>query len=147
MTAVFERPLDLDALPILRSHVIDGRAVLPTALMLEWLAHGAIQRNPGLVFRGVDDLRVLKGAIVHEGRPESIAVLVGKATRAGDVFRVPVELRGTRARRTIDSPRPGRGDPREPSPATRSAGDRHHRVSRVVLDSARGLPRHPVPRS
>jgi NAD(P)-dependent dehydrogenase (short-subunit alcohol dehydrogenase family)/acyl carrier protein len=94
LTTVFERPLDLDALPVLRSHVIDGRAVLPMALMVEWLAHGAIQRNPGLAFCGVDDLRVLKGAILHDDRPESVAVLVGKAARDGGLFRVPVELRG-----------------------------------------------------
>jgi hypothetical protein len=94
MTTVFERPLDLDAIPVLRSHVIDGRAVLPMALILEWLAQGALQRNPGLVFAGVDDLRVLKGAVLHDDRPESVAVLVGKAVRDGGTFRVPVELQG-----------------------------------------------------
>ncbi len=94
LTAVFSRTLDVDDLPILRSHVIDGRAVLPTALMLEWLAQGAIQRNPGLTFHGIDDLRVLKGAVVHDDRPETVAVLAGKALRDGVIYRVPVELRG-----------------------------------------------------
>ena len=94
LTTVFERPLDVKAIPILKSHVIDGRAVLPMALMLEWFAHGALQRNPGLTFQGLDDFRLLKGAVLHDDRPESLAVLVGKATRAGDVYRVPVELRG-----------------------------------------------------
>jgi len=97
MTAVFERALSVDALPVLKSHVIDGRAVLPAALILEWLAHGAIQRNPGLTFCGVDELRILKGVILHDDRPESVAVLVGKAARVDNLFRVPVELRGTLA--------------------------------------------------
>jgi hypothetical protein len=74
--------------------VIDGRAVLPMALMVEWLAEGALQRNPGLAFCGVNDLRVLKGAILHDDRPESVAVLAGKAVREGTQYRVPVELRG-----------------------------------------------------
>lgn len=67
------------------------------ALILEWLAHGAIQRNPGLSFCGVDDLRVLKGVVLHDDGPETVAVLVGKATRGEGLFRVPVELRGTAA--------------------------------------------------
>jgi NAD(P)-dependent dehydrogenase (short-subunit alcohol dehydrogenase family) len=96
-TKVFERPLDVDALPVLRSHVIDGRGVVPMALLLEWMAQGAVQRNPGLDFLGVDGLKLLKGAISHEEQPETLAVLVGRAVREGDVFRVPVEVRGARS--------------------------------------------------
>src|SRR5262249_20930872 len=80
--------------PVLRDHVIDGRGVLPLALTLEWLAQGALQRNPGLVLCGLDDLRLLKGAVLHESRHETLAVLAGKAVRDGSGFRVPVELRG-----------------------------------------------------
>ena len=95
LTTVFERPLDPDAMPILRSHVIDGRAVLPLALALEWLAQGAIQRNPGLTFLGLDGLALFKGAVVRDDEAETVAVLVGKASKeAGGLFRVPVELRG-----------------------------------------------------
>ncbi|MCA1686688.1 MAG: SDR family NAD(P)-dependent oxidoreductase, partial [Planctomycetia bacterium] len=95
LTAVFERALDPDAMPILRSHVIDGRAVLPMALTLEWLAQGAIQRNPGLAFCGVDGLQLLKGAVVNDHEPETVSVLAGKAAKEpGGLFRVPVELRG-----------------------------------------------------
>ena len=97
LKTVFERPLDLEAMPILRSHVIDGRAVVPIALMLEWLAQGAVQRNPGLAFQGVHSLRVLKGAVLHDDRREVLSVLVGKATRDASLFRIPVELRGNLA--------------------------------------------------
>src|SRR5262249_22529924 len=55
----FERELTLDNCPVLRAHVIDGRAVLPMALSAEWLAHGALHVNPGFVFQGFDDLRIL----------------------------------------------------------------------------------------
>ena len=62
----FERTLDVDDYPVLTSHVIDGRPVLPVALMVEWLAHAAMVQNPGLVFHGCDDLRVLHGVTLEE---------------------------------------------------------------------------------
>ena len=97
LSTVFEGPVDVDAIPILRSHVIDGRPVLPMALILEWLAQGALQRNPGLMFCGIEDVRLLKGVIVRDDQPETLRVLSGKATRADGLYRVPVELRGTLA--------------------------------------------------
>jgi hypothetical protein len=97
LSTVFEGPVDVKAIPILRSHVIDGRPVLPMALILEWLALGALQRNPGLTFCGIEDVRLLKGVIVRDDQPETLRVLAGKATRADGLYRVPVELRGTLA--------------------------------------------------
>jgi hypothetical protein len=97
LTSVFERTLDPDEMPVLRSHVIDGRAVLPVALILEMLAQGALQRNPGLSFQGVDDLKILKGVVHHQDRAETLAVFVGKAARDGASYALPVELRGTTA--------------------------------------------------
>ena len=97
LTSVFERVLDVESTPILRSHVMDGRPVLPMALMLEWLAQGAMTRHPGMAFAGVDDLRVLKGVVLRGANPETIRVLAGKAERQADRTVVPVELRGTLA--------------------------------------------------
>src|SRR5205085_2032862 len=37
LEAVFRRTVDRESLPILTSHVIDGHAVLPMALILEWM--------------------------------------------------------------------------------------------------------------
>ena len=64
------------------------------ALMVEWMAHGAVQRNPGLVLHGLDDVRLLKGAVLHDDRPEALTVSVGRAAREWGVFRVLVELGG-----------------------------------------------------
>ena len=94
---VFERPLDVASTPILRSHVMDGRPVLPMALILEWLAQGAMTRNPGMSCLGVDDLRLLKGVVLREALPETIRVLAGKAVRREGCSVVPVELRGVLA--------------------------------------------------
>jgi hypothetical protein len=95
LTTVFERTLDIAGFPVLRSHVIDGRPVVPMALILEWLAHGALHGNPGLLLHGIDGFRILKGVILRDGRPETVRVLAGKAARAEGLYRVAVELRGT----------------------------------------------------
>src|SRR5205085_7472216 len=79
----------------LASHVLDGRPVLPLALTLEWLAHGAMHRNPGLVFHGIDDLRVLHGVVLNADAL-NLRVGAGKAEKRGGLFFVPVELRGVR---------------------------------------------------
>jgi hypothetical protein len=95
LETVFRRKVDVEALPILASHVIDGHAVLPLAIMMEWLAEGAANRNPGLVVRGMDDLRLQKGVVLKDREPATVEVRVGKATGADGDFIVPVELCGT----------------------------------------------------
>ncbi len=90
----FRRTIDLEALPILADHVIDGHAVLPMALILEWAVEGALHRNPGLVMCGVDELRLFKGVILNGLEPATVDILVAKAVRRGAEFVVPVELRG-----------------------------------------------------
>jgi acyl transferase domain-containing protein/NAD(P)-dependent dehydrogenase (short-subunit alcohol dehydrogenase family)/acyl carrier protein len=93
LAPAFEMALDVEHFPFLRSHVIDGHAVLPVAMTLEWLAHGAIHQNPGLVFHGCDELRVLKGVILKGDEPHPLSVFVGKAVKEKHYYRVPVELR------------------------------------------------------
>ncbi len=95
LALVFERRVDVATVPVLRSHVIAGRPVLPMALILEWLAQGALQRNPGLAFAGIDELRILKGVVLRDGRAETLRVLAGKPSREGASYRVPVALEGT----------------------------------------------------
>lgn len=96
MGLVFERPIDVDSHPVLRSHVLDGRAVLPMAVHLEWLAHAALHGQPGLVFHGFNELRVTQGVMVEEGASVTLKAFAGKATRQDKLFMVPVELRGKR---------------------------------------------------
>jgi acyl transferase domain-containing protein/NAD(P)-dependent dehydrogenase (short-subunit alcohol dehydrogenase family) len=91
----FERELSVASMPVLKSHVIKGRPVLPMALAIEWLAHGALHANPGLAFHGFDDLRVLKGIILSEQEPVRLRVLTGKPIKDNSLYRVPVEIRGS----------------------------------------------------
>jgi hypothetical protein len=96
LSLAFERAVDAATHPVLAAHVIDGRAVLPMALHLEWLAHAALHGNPGLVFHGFNDLRVTSGVHVDTSGPTLIRAFAGKASKQDKLFVVPVELRGKR---------------------------------------------------
>ncbi|MCU0703762.1 MAG: SDR family NAD(P)-dependent oxidoreductase, partial [Fimbriiglobus sp.] len=97
LTTVFERVVDLTSHPVLRSHVLDGWAVLPMALHLEWLAHAALHGNPGLVFHGFNEARITNGVKVDDLTTASVRAMAGKAVkRDGGLYFVPVELRGKR---------------------------------------------------
>ena len=93
LPVAFERVLDVADHPVLESHILDGRPVLPLALILEWLAHAAVHQNPGLNFHGIDGLRVLHGVIL-DGPAPTVRVAAGKAVKRDGVFVAPVELRG-----------------------------------------------------
>jgi acyl transferase domain-containing protein/NADP-dependent 3-hydroxy acid dehydrogenase YdfG len=96
LSVAFDRILELVDHPILESHVLDGRPVLPMAMMFEWLAHAALHQNPGLAFHGCNELRVLHGVILADGPPPELRVLAGKALRKGSGFVAPVELHSRR---------------------------------------------------
>ncbi len=91
----FERSVDIASHPVLRDHVVGGKAVLPVVLMIEWMAHGALHVNPGLRFHGLDDLRVLNGLKLTAEQSARVRVHVSAApyADADGVSRVSVELR------------------------------------------------------
>jgi acyl transferase domain-containing protein/NAD(P)-dependent dehydrogenase (short-subunit alcohol dehydrogenase family) len=95
VSVAFERELTVESMPVLRSHVIKGQPVLPMALIVEWLAHGALHANPGLAFHGFNDLTVLKGVILTDGQPATLRVFTGKAIKEDGYIRIPVEMRGS----------------------------------------------------
>jgi hypothetical protein len=96
MAPAFERTVDAATHPVLKAHVLDGKAVLPMALHLEWLAHAALHGNPGLVFHGFNDLRVTSGVQVDGGGSVHLRAFAGKAVKQDKLFVVPVALRGRR---------------------------------------------------
>ncbi len=95
LDVVFERKIDVRSLPVIRSHVIDGHAVLPMALILEWLAEGALHRNPGLAVAGVDHLKLFKGIVLPDRGTAGLSIRVGKKQRHGELLAVPVEVHGS----------------------------------------------------
>jgi hypothetical protein len=94
LTQCFEREIDISQFPVLNSHIIDDKPVVPLALMMEWFAHGALHQNPGLILHGLDDTQVLKGIrLEHEKHP--IRLFAGKLEKNGEFYEVAVELRGS----------------------------------------------------
>ena len=90
----FERLLDVVQHPFLESHVIGGKAVLPVAMVVEWLAHGAIHRNPGLELHGFDDLRIFQGVRIDRQTTSMLRVLSAKPSRSDGQFQAKVQLIG-----------------------------------------------------
>ncbi|HRX85035.1 MAG TPA: SDR family NAD(P)-dependent oxidoreductase [Phycisphaerae bacterium] len=92
LDVVLERRLDVATHGFLKAHVIGGRPVLPVAVGMEWLGHGALHAHPGMRLTGLEDVRVLKG-VVLDGGPAAIEVAAGDVERDGGRLRVAVELR------------------------------------------------------
>lgn len=92
MSLTFKREIDTINHPILGAHILDGKPVVPFALITEWFGHGALHGNPGLVLHGIDDMRILKG-IKLEQQKKLIRLFAAKADRKGSLFEVGLELR------------------------------------------------------
>ena len=92
----FNLTLSVDDYPFIRSHVIDGKAVLPMAMIVEWLAHGALHGNPGFRFHGFNDLRICKGVVFEQNSPCTLHVLAGRAEKRDSLYTVAVELTSSR---------------------------------------------------
>ena len=95
LAEAFALALTVDDYPFLRSHVLDGKAVLPMAMLVEWLAHGALHGNPGFRFHGFNDLRICKGVVFEQNTPCTLQVLAGQAEKRDSFHLVPVELHST----------------------------------------------------
>ena len=92
LSIAFQRDIDTDGYPVLNSHVLGGKPVVPFALMAEWFGHGALHANPGLVLSGIDDMRVLKGIHVNSST-RKIRILAGKVRKNSNRYEVDVEIR------------------------------------------------------
>ena len=90
---VSEHQLSINEYPVLKSHVMNGKAVLPAALIAEWLAHGAMHNHPGLSFIGFNDFRVLKGVVLDAGEKVDLQIMAGQTVIKANEDLVVVELR------------------------------------------------------
>jgi NAD(P)-dependent dehydrogenase (short-subunit alcohol dehydrogenase family) len=94
LVETFSLTLTVDDYPFLRSHVLDGKAVLPMAVIVEWLSHGALHGNPGFRFHGFNDLRICKGVVFGQETSWALRVMAGRAEKRDTFYLVPVELVG-----------------------------------------------------
>jgi len=95
LNLLVKHQVDTAGYPVLSSHILAGRPVVPFALMAEWLGHGALHDNPGLFLHGLDDMRLLNGIKLDEDQ-KTIRLLAGKAVKADDAFAVDVQIRNGR---------------------------------------------------
>lgn len=133
MCRAFEKVVGVDGCPVLRSHVMDGKAVLPVALMMEWLGHAALHVNPGLAFHGMDQLRVLRGLRLGPECEVAVELLSGSAEKDAAGFVCPVSLVSTdsQGKRTTHAQcRVRLGDgPLDPQPAKFAATEGPLRIA------------------
>ncbi len=85
LTQAFSQNLNNLSAKILQSHKIDNRKVVPFAIHMEWLAHAAEKNNPGLIFSGIDQMRLLKG-ISFENQSVSVRVKTAKCKKIEQRF-------------------------------------------------------------
>ncbi|MEW5721541.1 MAG: SDR family NAD(P)-dependent oxidoreductase [Thermodesulfobacteriota bacterium] len=84
--------LSLDRFPFLESHVLDGQAVLPLAVMIEWLGRQALDSHPDLKLAGLDDFKVLARLAFDGGETVPVRLDAGAAGEQGGRVLVPVRL-------------------------------------------------------
>ena len=66
--------------------------MVPFALIAEWLGHGALHENPGLLLHGLDDMRIFHGIKLGQ-KKKLIRLIAGKTRKKGSIFEVAVEIR------------------------------------------------------
>ncbi|MDA3916349.1 MAG: SDR family NAD(P)-dependent oxidoreductase [Deltaproteobacteria bacterium] len=75
-----------ESTPVLNSHKIAGEPVVPFALLMDCHAHAAQKNNPGLVFSGMDEMRLLKG--IKPGKTHlSVNINLGKCMPKGNGYK------------------------------------------------------------
>ncbi len=92
LSMTVQREIDVDRYPILGAHILDGKPVVPFALIAEWLGHGALHENPGLFLHGLDDMRIFQGIKLDKNK-KHIRLMAGKARKNGAAFEVDVQIR------------------------------------------------------
>ena len=89
----FNINLTVNDFPCLSSHVMNGQAVLPVALILEWFAHGAMHNNPGLQFCGIEDFYLYKGIRIDTNAHWELAICAGELHTEARYPSLHMELR------------------------------------------------------
>jgi hypothetical protein len=91
-STALEFVLSLDDYPFLSSHVMNHQAVVPMSMMVEWLADAAMHQNPGLLFHGFDELRVLKAITLNHAERRAVSLQTQTAVRDHGCYTVVVDV-------------------------------------------------------
>jgi len=90
----YEKLISTDKYPVLASHQINNKPVVPFALMLEWFAQSVREYKPGYVFQGIDNMRLLSGIKIDD-KSIPVAILSGETIEEENMIRIPLELRNS----------------------------------------------------
>ncbi len=131
----FRRAINLETLPILADHVIDGHAVLPMAMILEWAAEAALHRNPGLVVCGVQPASPVQGGGPQRPRDGDHRHVGRKSGAEGRRVRRPRRVARDAGQRPGDRSCAGR------RPTRRSLPERDETTGRSGLTAPSVVPR------
>jgi len=98
--AVARWTVDVASLPALADHVLDGRAVVPFAWHVEWMAQAARAAHPARALLGLRDVALLRGLVLEHDARTRIEVRVGPASPEGLVD-VELASRGADGGRSV----------------------------------------------
>ncbi|OQY24119.1 MAG: hypothetical protein B6I37_04070, partial [Desulfobacteraceae bacterium 4572_35.2] len=91
-TSVYHLNVNINSMPFLEDHVINGKAVVPMAILVEWLAQGALHNQPGLIFHGFNNLRVKKGVLLDHKTPVEVELRCGSVENSDGQIIVPMSI-------------------------------------------------------
>ncbi|HMP01180.1 MAG TPA: SDR family NAD(P)-dependent oxidoreductase [Gemmatales bacterium] len=89
---LLKRSIGVAEVPVLRDHVLKHRAVVPAALLIDWLAQAALQRHPGLAFHALEGFHVLRGITLGADERRQLELETGTARRKNGTADVDVRL-------------------------------------------------------
>jgi acyl transferase domain-containing protein/NAD(P)-dependent dehydrogenase (short-subunit alcohol dehydrogenase family) len=91
----FTQEISVERVPVLKSHVLQGRAVVPAVLLAEWLAQAAVHSNPGLVLHGLNEFHVYHGITMDRTESLQLRLLCHAPVKQQQSYAVPVEAFST----------------------------------------------------
>jgi hypothetical protein len=104
---------------------------------MEWFAHGAMHDNPGLVFKGIDNLKIFKGVILDTDSRMELQILTGSPVDRGDELEIPVELCQGRLRHAAASVMLGNDYEIPGAPALKLSGSNYPKDIKEVYNEHR----------
>ncbi len=87
-----KQTVSVEAVPVLKDHVMNGHAVVPAALMMEWIGVAALHGQPGLVLAGMDNFKVLKGIVLKAGDSVTLQAHGSEARMVNGHYEMDVTL-------------------------------------------------------
>lgn len=102
-TMVWQQELSLDQMPILQDHVINGKGVVPLALIIEWVHSLARKAYKNLHVAAIADFKVVHGARVAPGEQLELSYYLATPTKAehNNDMLLPFEIRSQRLGRPL----------------------------------------------